>query len=832
VSAAAETAWAIGRLDAELDLDAWSAYLTASLAPVGTWRPDEFDPERWLFTGKPDNPMTTSCRCRTLACATVVNSRSFCHRCREALASSGLDEDEFAHTYQPILVVQRLTGEPCVVVRDGVRCERRSISHRSGLCQAHTSRWINSRDRLGVTLEEWCNGVARPLPARPECTVAGCHNDARRSEVVCRGHFLAWQAEQRQGGRVEPAGVWAARQRPLLAAHQFSLADLRPLPRTELLYALQQRDRQGQRLSPQAVRGLVSAWRDLDALVTTPTHELIARIGRSAGYRTYARWVGRILGLKLEAFNGVVHTERDVWDCLALDLEIPRPGVRPNPSVLDFTPITQRWLREAAKAWVATVRPETWHVQRTIQAATLASRALEGRPGGGHDETALRFADLDAIFRSINEAVTGDGRLYDARYRRGLWASFHAVIDLGRATDVLVGLPGVISRHASHSIGHTDPNEDHIGKAVPETVIAQLDAHLDLLGVDGNYGRIWSPADTNALFATAYQVLRDTGRRPGEVVSLRTECLERDGDDWALVYDNHKKRRLRRRLPITSATARIIQAWQVRRGGIDLPQCAEGWLFPAARESAGPGHLTTIRLSQALRAWVDAIPELMSDVPGPDGQPQAFDRLAVYAYAFRHSYAQRHADAGVPVEILKELMDHRTMTVTQGYYTVSLRRKREAIKIMNRYVTDRAGVPAAASGSASSYQLRSVAVPFGNCIEPSNIKAGGKACPIRFQCAGCGFYRPDPSYLPAIEAHINSLRADRETAIAIDADDFVVRNLSDQADAYRQVAATMRDKLAALTDTERSEVEAASATLRKLRAGASIPVAFTKKAAR
>lgn len=832
MSAMSEIAETISRLDAALNLDAWRAYLSASLAPVGTWRPDEFDPERWLFTGDPDNPKTTTCRCRTLACPTVVNSRSFCGRCREALAGSGLDEDEFARTYQPTLVVQRLTGEPCVVVRDGVRCKRRSISHRSGLCQAHTSRWINSRDRLGVTLEEWCSGVARPLPAMPECVVAGCHNDARRTEAVCRGHFLAWQAEQRRGGPVEPAGVWATRQRPLLAAHQFSLDDLAPLPRIELLYALQQRDRQGHRLSPQAVRGLVGAWGDLDALVTTPTHELIARAGRSAGYRTYAGWVGRILGLKLEAFNGIVHTERDVWDCLALDLEIPRPGVRPNQSVLDFTPITQRWLREATKAWVATVRPETWHVQRTIQAATLTSWALEGRPGGGHDETALRFADLDAVFRSINAAVTGDGRLYDARYRRGLWASFHAVIDLGRATDILDGLPGVFSRHASHSIGHTDPNEGHIGKAVPETVIAQLDAHLDLLGVDGNYGRIWSPADTNALFATAYQVLRDTGRRPGEVVSLRTECLERDGDDWALVYDNHKKRRLRRRLPITAATARIIQAWQVRRGGIDLPQCAEGWLFPAARESSGAGHLTTIRLSQALRAWVDAIPELMSDVPGPDGQPQAFDRLAVYAYAFRHSYAQRHADAGVPVEILKELMDHRTMTVTQGYYTVSLRRKREAIKIMNRYVTDRAGVPAAASGSASSYQLRSVAVPFGNCIEPSNIKAGGKACPIRFQCAGCGFYRPDPSYLPAIEAHINSLRADRETAIAIDADDFVVRNLSDQADAYRQVAATMRDKLAALTDTERSEVEAASATLRKLRAGASVPVAFTKKAPR
>ena len=119
----------------------------------------------------------------------------------------------------------------------------------------------------------------------------------------------------------------------------------------------------------------------------------------------------------------------------------------------------------------------------------------------------------------------------------------------------------------------------------------------------------------------------------------------------------------------------------------------------------------------------------------------------------------------------------------------------------------------------TSYELRSVAVPFGNCIEPSNVKAGGKGCPIRFQCAGCGFYRPDPSYLPAIEEHINGLRADRETALALDAADFVTRNLADQADAFGQVAAAMRDRLTALPEDERVEVEQASAVLRKLRAG-------------
>ncbi|KPI22883.1 hypothetical protein OV320_1340 [Actinobacteria bacterium OV320] len=63
-----------------------------------------------------------------------------------------------------------------------------------------------------------------------------------------------------------------------------------------------------------------------------------------------------------------------------------------------------------------------------------------------------------------------------------------------------------------------------------------------------------------------------------------------------------------------------------------------------------------------------------------------------------------------------------------------------------------------------AYELRSVAVPYGGCTERSNVKAAGSSCPIRFQCAGCGFYRPDHSYLPAIEQHINELRADREAA--------------------------------------------------------------------
>ncbi|CAL9668208.1 hypothetical protein [Streptomyces sp. enrichment culture] len=96
-----------------------------------------------------------------------------------------------------------------------------------------------------------------------------------------------------------------------------------------------------------------------------------------------------------------------------------------------------------------------------------------------------------------------------------------------------------------------------------------------------------------------------------------------------------------------------------------------------------------------------------------------------------------------------------------------------------------------------------------------NVKAGGKACAIRFQCAGCGFYRPDPSYLPAIEEHVNDLRADRETAKPMDADDFVVRNLTDQITAFTTVADPMRNRLTSLPPNEREEIEEASAVLRK-----------------
>ena len=56
-----------------------------------------------------------------------------------------------------------------------------------------------------------------------------------------------------------------------------------------------------------------------------------------------------------------------------------------------------------------------------------------------------------------------------------------------------------------------------------------------------------------------------------------------------------------------------------------------------------------------------------------DGAEIGPDRLVPYAY--RHTYAQRHADAGVPIDVLAELLDHRDLNATRRYYRVGEERR-------------------------------------------------------------------------------------------------------------------------------------------------------------
>lgn len=76
----------------------------------------------------------------------------------------------------------------------------------------------------------------------------------------------------------------------------------------------------------------------------------------------------------------------------------------------------------------------------------------------------------------------------------------------------------------------------------------------------------------------------------------------------------------------------------------------------------GTKGLSVSTFDAHFRSWVDSLPELR----GEDREP--YDRSSINVYSFRHSFAQRHADAGVPIEVLAELMGHSRLTSTRVYY--------------------------------------------------------------------------------------------------------------------------------------------------------------------
>jgi integrase len=704
--------------------------------------------------------------------------------------------------------------------------------HCSGLCFRHERAWGKDRTEPVTAFI----ARARPLARAAECRVAGCDRESIARRGLCRFH------DQRLHRRGILAGdelaAWVAGERPRLGVHQFSLAGLHELPRTELLYALQHRDQAPPPLDPTEVRILLARLGDAASLREADPQVVCESGGMqyNAGTRGLFRGLRRHLDRAWAQYCGADPFAGDVWQVALIDLPVNASRRWPaTQGEIDFGVIEPAWLREIVKDWARSTRPYLQRLRETLRACQAASHALiTAGPAG---PASLGAGDFTRILDAISAQRRADGDLYSANHRNLMIYQFCQVIEHGRASGLMSAVPGPFRPATRHRV-REDPGEDEIGKALPEMVISQLDASLHLLGPAGRAGAI-PAADLQQMHQVIYQILRDTGRRPGEVVSLRTGCIEVTGGQHNLIYDNHKAGRMRRRLPVTAATAGIILAWQQHRATLRVPPVLDRWLFPSpllcARQSRG--HLTPSAVARAFKAWTSQIGVIDSELPGPGGTPALFEPSLITPYALRHSYAQRHADAGVPVDVLKELMDHKSVTTTMGYYNsrelhqageetagqqvtpmpecrsgppggslltreifgtlasdagsdhlkagtaaarlksaprrrrgsvawlrvpggvfrrfqyptppeqISLKRKQQAIRAVAQLATDAAGNPAPFT-STTAYERASVAVPFGNCTEPSNVTAGGGACPIRFQCAGCGFYRPTPPTCP------------------------------------------------------------------------------------
>lgn len=758
-----------------------------------------WDPTLRVLHMPADHPLLGWPACRVHGCVNRAGGKArICTSCRRRLPKHGLSEDEIHQLPAPARVVRLAT---CAVTG----CPRVRISSRRTLCYSH---WWEQREIRKLPLEEFlAHPEVRPRDSFGRCAVMACLRDRISSLCsYCDAHYKRLLAAKQSGGLVEEE-QWQRTESPIPEAGVVNLRGLAPLAVVQVLYGLQQRTSDGVKTKPEMIRLVID---DLRRAQVTSIEDLPEQTDE--GKRSIANSIARHV---YSAFlDPEVEKTKDVWDLAAFGF-----GGR-----LRFTKISQRWLREAIKQWALDDLPKRrgdgarGFVQHHVSCAVMLSESLRAvRDDRGEIPAQLGRADIESFLHRL-AYQEADGQLtHKARARivRQLKRMLARVRSLGltRPGAVAAGLADDFVLLTSDV--PQEPEEEEPGRDLPAEIMRQLCEHLP---------RFEELARTSREVRIAVELAIDTGRRPDDICELPWDCLDRDGNgDPVLVYDNRKRNRLGRRLPIPEATAKLItqQKKRVRERFPDTA-IAELKLLPSSRKNPdGIRPIGDSSMSERHRIWVNSLPPLLL----ADGTE--FDKTQVVPYAYRHTYAQRHADAGVHVDVLRELMDHRLLDTTKRYYRVGETRRREAVDRVATLQFDRHGnriwrkAQALLDAEHARRAVGEVVVPFGVCGEPSNVKAGGHACPFRFRCVGCDHFRTDVSYLPDLQAYLDDLLRNRERLLAAaDVEEWARAEAMPSQEEIRRVRRLInriKDDLGELTVEERAQVDQAVGAVRRHR---------------
>lgn len=803
-----------------------------------------WDPATQTLTPDREHPLLGYPVCRVTGCEWEAwDPGGLCTGCRDRLRASGITEVEvFCARGAPRR--NRSRDRRCLVCRvpgferpvgandlclscDGLRRHRRQsvAAYVSG-----DNRFPAAAPRLGLGL----------------CTVAACQRlAARPGNGLCGAHDAAW----RLAGRPDLAAFGRATS-PCLGdrSGRVVLAGLEENVIIELLYGVQAALAEGRRVMPTTLRHVVNHLRRAPVTLTTVADGLA-----TAPRRTPVAWFLAFTTDRVALARSSPETEqgKDVWDLRlwggAGRLSFTGGGISRRSGGRPSRPITQPWLKRTAQAWAAEAlaTKSVGSVRAVIVALGLFSEHLARRVDTGLDPAALSHRDVVEFLTRLGHlertgAVSAGVRVATLNLLTRFLRDCREM-GLTQPGGVLAGLPDdVVLRRAERPRGLR--RDDEVGRALPETVLSQLLDPDNLAALERQAG---------PTVRAALELAAGVGRRTGELCILRFECLDYDehlGADGqrraspVLVHDMPKVDKHGCRLPIHDREAAIITTQQTRvRAAFPGTPTDRLALFPRPLTNPdGSKPLATAQLQRAMRAWVTALPRLDGTDRDTAGVLLPFPRERVFPYAFRHTFAQRHADAGTPVDTLKELLGHDTVRTTLGYYRVTAKRKREAqdrlgpLQIDARGHRVRPDLSVLADTEAAREQVGQVAVPFGICTEPSNVGAGGHSCPFRHRCTGCEYFRTDPSFTPELRGYLTALLADRERlATTVPAlAEWARRDAApteEEIEAVRRLLRANDEVIAALDAEDRAALQAAITTIRTQRAqlAASFPAELT-----
>lgn len=762
-----------------------------------------WDPQARVLSLPAEHRLLGRVMCRVEGCQNTIQSDlTVCHRCLTRLTRLGMSKAEIAAA--ACLPAESASPTRCAV--SGCPCVP-TVRH-AVLCQPHAKKFRLRRPPM--SMEQFlADPRVQPLPRMPACAVAACNRPADSAGGYCNTHYQRWRAARAADPEVDPL-QWRARESGVAEPGQVNLLALPVLVVVEVLFGIQQRIRGGAQITDTQLRVLCDGlrWRQV-ASVTVDR----AEITRNKGVRSLRSVLGQYVRRALADPGS--EQAKDIWDLAIF-------GHRGN---LSFTGFSQPWLAQSVKRWAAEQLPRNRgrgaaRVRGKINGLRLLSEFLGRRPDAGLVAAALGRSDIEGFLNRLAHLESIDEI---SRYRRNCicrdvreaLAGIRALC-LTRPGQTAAGLAGDFAIERGDI--PAEPERGEPGRDVPPEVMAVLCAHLDTL----------EPVEVRV----ATQIGIDTGRRPEDILALPLNCLDRDKDGAAvLVYDNAKANRLGRRLPIGEATAAVISGQQQRVRAMfpDTP-VAQLALLPTTRRN--PHGRTPIRidtLDARHRKWVSDLPILCTR----DGLQ--IDKTKIVPYVYRHCYAQRHADAGVPIDVLAELLDHRSYSVTRRYYRIGEDRRRAAVEAVTALSFDRHGnriwrdAHMLLESERARHAVGEVAVPYGTCAEPTNVKAGGGACPVRYRCAGCDHFRTNIAFLPDLQAYLDDLLRTRERlSAAIDGvDDWARADATpteEEITRIRRLITRIKDDIAELDDTERAQIDEAVAIVRRHRAAHAVPL--------
>ena len=638
---------------------------------------------------------------------------------------------------------------------------------RQGLCDLHVRAWMRAG---GPDAASWAASAPPPgdCPGRRECVIGGCGLWAQPASAqgLCHGHGTRW----RRSGSGDLASFARHCSAPPGGGEQADLSLLPPQLRLEMQYALQCRaDAQAARVSPKVLQAVV---RRLAASGASSLLDRTVRDWRADPPASSSRLAAALLAYAHRAVTTLA--EGQGWDA-----EYPRDtwllrrlGMRHDTAALDFTGISQPWLKDLAKRWTR------WRLTTGLARVTCCAgvRAVTRLSGFLHGAGTASPAGLT---RDVLERYLADlHRELAGRHKHREHVS------------QLASLLRDARRHqwepALNPSAMIFP-EDHPAppRALPRALAGHVTAQLE------------DPANLGKWENPAYQlitiILMRCGLRITDATAIPSGCVVRDaaGSPY-LRYYNHKMKR-EALVPVDDEVTALAAAQQDR----NRQRWPQGTpvLFPrpsANIDGTRPIHSDSYR--DALHRWLQDC-----DIRDEHGQPA---RLTPHQW--RHTLGTWLINRDVPQHIVQKILDHDSAEMTAHYARLSDKTIRDHWEKARK--VDAAGQPVRISPDgplgdaawAGHHLSRATqALPNGYCQLPLV-----KTCPHANSCLTCPMFVTTPEFLPQHHAQ-------RQQALQI-ITAAEAKGHARVAEMNRQVAANLDKIITALQASGHDEKEAAA----------------------